>query len=134
MLLFECRGFERKDASDVEIDRSPSEATRLREPYRCARCGEPITTKRERITVDGAHEHTFVNPAGIVYRIGCFRTAVGCECSTERTAEYAWFAGFAWALARCRRCALHLGWSFTSIPDERESFFGLVLERLVMDD
>lgn len=93
----------------------------------CGACGTSITHARERISVDSAHEHTFQNPLGIVYHIGCFRNAPGAAAFGSPTLEHTWFAGFAWQVAICRGCELHLGWRFSSSDS---IFFGLILSRL----
>jgi hypothetical protein len=94
----------------------------------CTACGFRITSWGERISVDGAFEHTFVNPGGYVYRIGCFRQAPGCFDAEEPTDEHSWFKGCAWQYAVCGGCLAHLGWVYTSAAGER--FHGLILDRL----
>lgn len=74
------------------------------------------------------HEHTFANPHGIIYRIGCFRNAPGCSVLPEEYKEFSWFDGFAWSHAMCSSCRTHLGWKYDR---SGECFFGLVLDRLV---
>jgi hypothetical protein len=98
--------------------------------YRCRSCGHPITSPTARAAVDGAHEHTRINPAGIEYRIGCFHAAPGCAVVGEETEFYSWFPGHAWRIAICRGCSAHLGWAFRA--GERR-FHGLIVERLVLD-
>jgi hypothetical protein len=94
----------------------------------CFACGLGITNDRERITAGGAHEHTFTNPGGYVYRIGCFRRAPGCAQAGEPTLEHTWFPGHSWRLALCAGCRAHLGWAFQTGESE---FFGLILDRLI---
>ena len=101
----------------AEIDRS----------WRCAACGAEIARDRDRIPLDGEAARAFVNPEGIEYVIAGFRLAPGCSPSGERTAYWSWFPGFAWQIALCADCGAHLGWSFAS---DRETFYGLVLDRL----
>ena len=43
----------------------------------CATCARRITHDDHRIAVNGAHEHTFVNPGGFVHVVGCFAAASG---------------------------------------------------------
>ena len=43
----------------------------------CRSCLFPITRPDQRIAIQGAHEHTFANPHGIVFQIGCFGSADG---------------------------------------------------------
>ena len=97
---------------------------------RCLKCGWEITTDRQRISIQDGHEHTFVNPGGYVYHIGCFREAPGCLESGEGSLEHTWFKGYAWRFAVCSSCLTHLGWSYGSDPDK---FFGLILDSLGAD-
>ena len=94
----------------------------------CAACGASITSASRRIAAHGSHEHRFMNPAGVLFHIGCFDQAIGCVIVGPASLEYAWFPGFAWRLALCGQCGLQLGWHFRN--DAREGFFGLILDRL----
>lgn len=94
----------------------------------CGFCLEPVTNRRNRISVNGGHRHTFTNPAGIVFEIGCFSDAPGCRTTGAPTREFTWFAGHSWNYSLCASCGTHLGWHFTSGNDG--SFFGLILARL----
>jgi hypothetical protein len=93
----------------------------------CFICGEIITQTHNGIPVENAHKHTFTNPGGYLFEIGCFREAPGCEQTGEFTDFYSWFDGYAWRYAMCRSCRVHLGWVYRG-PD---TFFGLVLDRLL---
>jgi len=94
----------------------------------CAGCLQPITTADARIEVGGAHEHTFANPAGFQYHIGCFARATGCATVGEPSADWSWFAGHTWQVEHCSACREHLGWLFRA---EGHLFHGFVLDRLV---
>jgi hypothetical protein len=98
----------------------------------CSQCRQIITRPAERIEVTGAHQHTFANPHGIVYEIGCFRTAMGCGHTGPTTDEFTWFPGFKWRIAICTRCLTHMGWLF--IAGGGEQFHGLILDRLIESD
>ncbi|MBI4954490.1 MAG: hypothetical protein HY908_20870 [Myxococcales bacterium] len=99
----------------------------------CAGCRSPVTDTAARVAIGGSHEHTFVNPSGYVFRIGCFRAAPGCTHVGDSSTEWSWFPGHAWQVALCGRCSVHLGWAFSA--DGREALFhGLVLDRLVEDE
>jgi len=93
----------------------------------CRCCGLRITAAGQRIEVNGAHDHTFTNPEGIVFHIGCFARVQGCSFVGEPTGEWSWFAGYAWSVAYCAGCGLHLGWRYSSGDD---AFHGLVLRSL----
>ncbi|MDZ7830449.1 MAG: cereblon family protein [Desulfobacterales bacterium] len=95
----------------------------------CRQCLNPITPKSARISINGAYQHTFANPHGIVFDIGCFKEAEGCGAVGTPTDEFVWFAGYMWQVALCRACLTHMGWFFTSA--DTESFFGLILDRLI---
>ena len=82
--------------------------------------------------MEGAHQHTFANPGGIVYQIGCFQSAKGCAQTGPATDEFSWFKGFRWRIVVCRACLLHLGWVF--ISHARGHFYGLILDRLIFPD
>jgi hypothetical protein len=94
----------------------------------CRRCAHLITHARHRIAMQGRHRHRFMNPAGILFVIGCFAEAVGCVTVGPASHEYPWFAGFAWRCAYCAGCASLLGWQFRN--DAGAAFFGLILDRL----
>ncbi|MCU0597708.1 MAG: cereblon family protein [Desulfobacterales bacterium] len=94
----------------------------------CRQCLQVITHRSLKIIIHGTHEHTFANPYGIVYEIGCFQSASGCGYVGSPTDEFSWFRGFKWQVAVCASCLTHLGWLFTS--SGIDSFIGLILERL----
>lgn len=94
----------------------------------CKTCGHSITSRNHKKTVGGSHSHTFFNPAGIVYEIGCFKQAPGCHVAGESTAEFSWFSGYLWRFSFCSNCQSHLGWFY----EQGESgFFGLILRQLM---
>ncbi len=95
----------------------------------CRQCLQVITQESEQIEMAGAHRHTFANPHGIVFEIGCFRTAAGCGFTGPPTDEFTWFKGFVWRVAFCSACQTHLGWLFTSSGNKQ--FLGLILDRLI---
>lgn len=96
----------------------------------CANCRHEITTTAEKIEIAGGHRHTFANPHGIVFDIGCFRSAPGCRQTGFLIPEFSWFAGYQWQIALCGNCRVHLGWLFVS--GRNDAFFhGLILDRLM---
>ena len=100
-----------------------------KEKYICCRqCHSVITNQNEIIQVQGTHRHTFANPHGIVFGIGCFLTAPGCGCAGSASSEFSWFKGFNWRIAVCLICFTHLGWLFSSTGNT--SFYGLILDHL----
>lgn len=104
------------------------EAVGREKPILCGNCRHAVTSRAAAIEVIRSHEHTFYNPAGVVFRIGCFSVAKGCLTVGEPTCEFTWFPGFSWMYAHCEKCHIHLGWRFASEQDG--SFFGLILNKL----
>lgn len=89
----------------------------------CAGCANPLASKAAVFSVPGAEGTVgaYSNGAGIVHQTLTLREllegedegeeAVILEGEPER--EDSWFEGYAWAIAYCRRCSMHLGWLFT---------------------
>ncbi len=93
----------------------------------CRPCGYGITGKDQSIEVNGVHEHTLFNPAGVVFHLGCFRNAPGCVQAGPATSEFTWFKGYVWRFSLCRNCGVHLGWQY---QQDEARFFGLILALL----
>lgn len=93
----------------------------------CKQCNTGIAKEKDRISRAGKHLHTFFNPAGVIYEIGCFRQASGCYVDGPLSNEFAWFANYSWQISLCATCSKHLGWFFSSTED---TFFGLIVNRL----
>ena len=103
---------------------------RVNEPTRwltCLQCKEKITKTVDRIAVNGKHEHTFINPVGVMFRIGCFGVAAGVMEVGEPSERFTWFAGHVWCVGICRRCERHLGWTFAAGDSQ---FVALILSEL----
>ena len=98
----------------------------------CRQCFQVITNETERININGGHKHTFANPHGLIFEIGCFRSATGCLYTGKPTSDFSWFKGFKWQLAACSKCLVQMGWLFVSLGNE--SFNGLILDRLVFPE
>ncbi len=95
----------------------------------CAACGELATRLRWRLVIDGAHEHLFVNPAGLGFEVLCFREAPGVFAIGEATDEATWFGGYDWQVALCAGCRRHIGWRYAGVGSPAV-FFGLIKPRL----
>ena len=119
----EVGGTPRSDASPDDVEDQEPERLIL-----CAACRATLTRHGAAIEKDGAHEHTFVNPALNVFKIRCFARAPGVLGAGEPSDYWSWFEGYTWRAALCRQCLTHVGWCFTK-PDER--FFGLIAEQLL---
>lgn len=105
-----------KDADEQEIGTDDA--------LYCAGCGHLLTRTHWAVDV-GGHERVFINPAGRVFRIQCFKEAPGAEDEGIPTEEHTWFTGYAWNLALCLGCGGHLGWRFTGAQSP-QVFFGLI--------
>lgn len=114
-----------KRQEEAETEETPYDGRQLL----CRQCLAAITRPEERIAVDGAHQHTFANPHGIVFEIDCFRNAWGCGAIGSPTDEFTWFSGYFWQVAICATCMTHVGWRFTSV--HASPFYGLIHDRLV---
>ncbi len=125
ILLFDTESESKREARVRESTRKRSGE---KDVLVCAYCGHPITLLMARMAVGGSHEHRFVNPVGLAFKIGCFSEAKGCRCVGERTVENTWFAGYQWQIALCASCRTHLGWHYAS---SESAFFGLILRCLV---
>ena len=98
----------------------------------CRHCHQAITKPAERIAMQGSHRHTFANPHGIVFEIGCFRSVKGCGYAGAASDDFSWFAGYSWRVCLCTMCLTHLGWRFSLKGGD--SFHGLILDRLIEPD
>lgn len=105
------------DGADEEGDRA----------VRCGACGHDVTSQRAALAVGGEIDHTFFNPAGVIFEIRCFERAPGCAVAGAPTTEFSWFPGYAWRYAACSACGSHLGWSFQGVEP---AFFGLIERQL----
>lgn len=101
-------------------------------PIRCKFCGHKVTIREAAIHMKGQHQHTFSNPHGHIFDIGCFSSADGCVNQGVPTLEFTWFQGFSWRFALCAACHSHLGWFYQSGGEA--SFYGLILAHLVEGD
>jgi hypothetical protein len=117
-----------KLAENRDIQSEQETYTEEEKQYLCRFCNSMITTAADQASVNDSHSHIFANPHGFVFEIGCFRNAKGCFYFGTPSEEFSWFAGYAWQIAGCRLCKNHLGWYFSS---KNDSFFGLILDRLV---
>jgi hypothetical protein len=96
----------------------------------CAACRRAVTSRADKITVNGAHAHEFKNPTGVDFVVGCFARAPGCTGFGETSRVWTWFPGYAWRVELCAGCRAHLGWSYAAPEMPIASFFALILDRL----
>lgn len=94
----------------------------------CQQCRSVITRATAAIEVAGQHVYRLTNPAKVTYEIVLYREAK-CRTHGPSTSEHTWFAGFAWQIALCGHCAVHLGWRYTQ--PESLDFYGLIKTQLL---
>jgi hypothetical protein len=111
-----------------EVRAVVSELEENQEILKCAACGLLITYRDAGIAMGGQHARWFTNPGGYSYQVGCFDRAPGCSHLGADTEEHSWFPGYAWTIALCAGCGIHLGWRFRSRADQ---FYGLILDRMI---
>lgn len=98
-------------------------------PLVCSACRTAITTGSQRVARGGSHEHQFRNPHEQLFRIGCFASAPGCVSQGAATEQWTWFPGYAWQVALCGGCGMHLGWRYRDTG--ADMFYGLIVARLM---
>ena len=111
-------------ALNAEFARSPGQL------IRCAACQHAVTSSFEKIDMQSAHLHRFINPVGMAFEVACFSRALGCAVAGEATFNFTWFPGYAWQYALCESCGEHLGWHYVSVGNT--SFFGLMINKLCL--
>lgn len=112
------------EALNAELVRKP------RQLIRCAACQHAVTSSTEKLAMQSAHVHRFINPAGMAFEVACFSRALGCLVAGDATFDFTWFAGYAWQYALCENCGEHLGWHYVSVGNS--SFFGLIVNKLCL--
>jgi len=124
----DCLQRDRRDDPAAGSPESESDVVERDErPVRCRACGHPVTVAGAAEEISGHVDHSFFNPAGVLFEIRCFGEAEGCGVHGEPTTEFTWFPGHAWSYASCVSCMVHLGWYFQG----RSSFFGLIRRNLI---
>ncbi len=109
----------------VEKDKNDKEP----KEYYCVICGALISESGALIQINGSHNHSFVNPAGVRCN---FTTFVHCEnvlVHEDLYIEHSWFPGYGWRFLLCRRCYQHLGWKWDPVGEggKPDGFFGLLI-------
>lgn len=118
-------------AADMEKENEtrPEEKAEEEGLILCRLCRHPVTSSGHGMEVNGRHQHTFPNPLGIVFQIGCYAVAAGCIHRGRPTGDFSWFPGFSWCFALCANCRAHLGWHYRS--GAGKSFYGLISGQLL---
>ena len=117
------------DPKGLPDEENWAETTDPDELILCAQCRQVITHPSQRVHISGAHRHTFFNPHGILYEIGCYGRVQGCGHAGPPTSDFSWFKGYTWRVAVCTGCLTHLGWLFEGA--DGANFHGLIFDRLI---
>ncbi len=119
-----------EEGDTTTVEKEAEEQSPEEEEYiLCRQCHQAITKPADRIVMQGSHRHTFANPHGIVFEIGCFKNVQGCGYAGVASDDFSWFAGYSWRVCFCILCLTHLGWMFSL--KGLDSFYGLILDRLI---
>ncbi len=110
--------------------KTSSDKDKSRRDFLCAHCGAFITQSAALIKMNGATEHSYVNPSGIRCN---FRTFIHCEnvlIHEQLYEEYSWFPGYGWRFLMCGHCSLHLGWKYDALRGGMNppGLFGVLIE------
>lgn len=114
------------DVEDLLLEEEQADEPKGKRLY-CAACREPVCTEQDQVSQLGAFRHTFINPFGNEFEIGCFQRAK-CSVTGTPSKELTWFPGYAWRIAACEACFTHLGWEYSD--PEGDVFYGLILGNL----
>ncbi|WP_022668425.1 cereblon family protein [Desulfospira joergensenii] len=128
-MLLVCR-----QAIDEETRQESETAPGEEKVVVCRLCSNVVTRPAHQTTVDSAFSHTFANPHGHVFEIGCFTRAEGCVSVSRPSSEFTWFPGYSWEIGACSVCGAHIGWKFSRInppPSSPGLFYGLILDKLI---
>lgn len=152
MICFKSTPEESFDTLVINKEQDKPDAEELSQEKKmilCAFCLNAVTDISQIISVNGSHQHVFVNPHGLVFDTGCFKECDGCILDPRSSSEFSWFHGYIWHIAGCSRCRRHLGWFFLSDNTgssgsfthpapvkpslhSQSSFYCLILENLII--
>jgi hypothetical protein len=98
--------------------------------YLCAECGLPVAESGSLFKINGTHEHSYTNPAGVRCN---FLTFLSCEnilVDEELYREHSWFPAYGWRFLICRGCMNHLGWKYDALAEgvTPPEFFGVLAD------
>jgi hypothetical protein len=97
--------------------------------YHCAWCGIFITHAGALTKVDGADQHSFINPSGILCNFRTFRLCENVIIDEDLYLEHSWFPGYGWRFLTCKSCLHHLGWKYDLLKKRSSlrEFFGVLI-------
>ena len=101
-----------------------------RKTYHCSRCGVFIADSGAMIRIQGAEDHSFVNPAGVQCNFSTFGHCENVTVDNDLYLQHSWFTGYGWRFVVCRVCLQHLGWKYDAVKKDVKprGFFGILVE------
>ncbi|XP_058809346.1 protein cereblon [Phymastichus coffea] len=101
----------------------------------CIRCDRQIGKQSNIFPMSKeGPQNTFCNSAGFLHDTVTLRQAENLELNSNlASTHYSWFPGYAWTIASCEGCKIHMGWLFTRAQDKHlrpSSFWGLTRSNL----
>ncbi|XP_005103222.1 uncharacterized protein LOC101845563 [Aplysia californica] len=122
----------------------------------CRKCGYELAEAEDLISVPSTLAHRqrndsmgggeraliqlFKNPQGAYFEVITLTNA-HVEKANEKYAADSWFPGFAWSIASCPKCGVHIGWGFDAITNSVQemkiklsSFVGLIMDKVMHED
>jgi len=98
--------------------------------YHCSRCGAFIADSGAIISIQGAKDHSFVNPAGVLCNFTTFAHCHNVLVDKDLYLRHSWFSGYGWRYVMCGACMQHLGWHYDAVRKgaRPRSFFGILVE------
>ena len=110
--------------------KSTSNGNEDRKSYHCAHCGIFIAHGASLTAVNGAREHSYVNPAGVRCNFMTFSHCDNVLVHEDLYLEHSWFSGYGWRFLVCQGCFQHLGWKYDPVRENGrpDGFFGVLIE------
>lgn len=94
----------------------------------CTNCSKIVGHQRDvfAMSVEGT-QSTYVNPDGYLHETVTLHKAQGLAISGPPSTRYSWFPGYAWSVAHCKHCRIHIGWKFIATRKDLKpnKFWGL---------
>ncbi|XP_075228978.1 protein cereblon-like isoform X2 [Lycorma delicatula] len=94
----------------------------------CTNCSNIVGHQKNvfAMSVEGP-QGTYVNPDGYLHETVTLSKAQGLVVSGHSSTRYSWFPGYAWCIAHCRHCKIHMGWKFIATRKDLKpnKFWGL---------
>ena len=95
---------------------------------RCKICQALIAKRSDMLVMSSEGPlGAYVNSNGFVHEIMTLSKSKGLALMGPPVTEYSWFPGYAWTIANCGTCEIHMGWLFTATNRKLKprSFWGI---------